>query len=780
MKSNDNQYESNQKNNSNEKNNRGDESRGNESKDESKNDNNEIGGNNGQRRDGNNDKNNNNNNRRNNNSNNNYKVDENKSDDNDDDEKNEAKKSGRISTIENVKSKRSSYPNGKAFNRSNLTVKGVGNFNNLKNIERNDSRKIALFSIPKNSAKGIDKNNIKKTESLITINNKDDKNIEDPSNVNEIAFKPIVKRLHYTKIVTTLLKNLNSRNTALLLQALRQQITRKENKEASIEVIKVFAFKDILNLRNANNSIVYNILLHHDSKNHIIKEEFARLLNAIASFKVGRAFLINFSYGKNFIYPSVVALKNKRLDDITSSHILAAIQKVSIKPVVQKELLQQNILDWLVKIIVQESISSTFFDFGIALISNLVLNPFVQSHIIRITHDLVMMLLIILQRNNFKDKNIIYGIMYVVLELRKVRVKVKELKVDEILYKHLKVSTSYEEKCIIAFLLCCLLEEYDYGNKKVYSLSENDDNWDDYIEAEIESTDRLRPGALECFGEKLLIEKFQIRNDQKDIYCQAFAEIDRKSTDMYIDSPQVPLGTVTNKNSSFSLNNPLSRTTTTASSKHNLKIISGNKQQNNIYGRTSRSLSRSTPKINDSNKPPNSTTSFKTFILENDKRKPLILPCGIKSAVLENLKLIRAKLTSLNIPLECDDNEGSRENKINLPSKDEIKKYFVIPKKVNIEKTFVIDKKKPIKSISIYKKNDLYSNENFKNELFSKDKYNNTLQIETFDNTSTSNPPQFDGPHDDIDIDYNSVFLSRPKVLRTPDKVNLSKDDFFF
>lgn len=716
------------------------------------------------------DDNNNNNNNNNPNRNNKNNDDGNKSEDSDNDEENDDDEITESSLNDNNKRKKVFYESSKIF-KPNMIVKGVGSFNHLKNIKSYNDNKMVLYNIERNTTKKAEKDNFKRTESLENINIKDKKILEHTLNLNKLVLKPIIKRLNYTKIINTLLKNLNSRNTALLLQALRQQITRKESKEASIEVIKVFAFKDILNLRNANNSIVYNILLHHTSQNDIIKEEFARFLNAIASFKVGRTFLINFSYGKNFIYPSVVALKNKRLDEITSSHILAAIQKVSIKQVVQKELLQQNILDWLVKIITEECVSPTFFDFGIGLILNLVLNPFVQSHIFRITHNLVVMLSIILQKNNFKNKNIIYGILYVVLELRKVRVKAKELKIDEILYKHLTTSTTFEEKYIIAFLLCCLYEEYDYGNKKVYTLSENDDNWDDYIEAEIESTDRLRPGALECFGEKLLVEKYQIKNDQKDIFCQTLTEINKKlfhnNNNTLKNTPRIN----ENKNLSISLSDTLNIQNFSTTSKNTIKIMSAsNKQQKKNYLRTSHSLSRLTAKVNNLTKPPNSTTSYKTFILENDKRKPLLLPCGLKSAIIENSKLIRDKLISLNIPLESDDTKNSIEKKTNISNKVEIKKFFVIPKKVNIEKSFNLEKKKNIKNFSNYKKNNEYN----KNDSFKKNKFNNSLQIETLD-IPTSASSLIDISCEDFDVDYDSVFLSRPKVLRTPDKVNLNK-----
>lgn len=286
---------------------------------------------------------------------------------------------------------------------------------------------------------------------------------------------------------------------------------------------------------------------------------------------------------------------------------------------------------------------------------------------------------------------------------------------------------------------------------------------------------------MECFGEKLLVEKYQIKNDQKDIFCQTFTEIKKKPFYINNNSSGITSSNIENKKLSIMSNDTLNGQNISLTSKNNVKRMSAvNKQQKRNYLRTSHSLTRFSTKINDLIKPPNSTTSYKTFILENNKRKPLLLPCGIKSAIIENSKLIRAKLISLNISLESDDNENSSENKTNISNKIEMKKFIVVPKKVNIEKSLNIEKKKNMKNFSNYKKNNEFNKDGIcKNESLPKSKYDNILQIQKID-ISTNDSPLIDVPCEECDVDYNSVFLSRPKVLRTPDKVNLDKTENTF
>lgn len=61
------------------------------------------------------------------------------------------------------------------------------------------------------------------------------------------------------------------------------------------------------------------------------REELARLLNALASFKNGRNYLLSFGMGKELLYQMALALRTKRLAGLSADHTLATLQKLSVR-----------------------------------------------------------------------------------------------------------------------------------------------------------------------------------------------------------------------------------------------------------------------------------------------------------------------------------------------------------------------------------------------------------------------------------------------------------------
>jgi hypothetical protein len=73
------------------------------------------------------------------------------------------------------------------------------------------------------------------------------------------------------------------------------------------------------------------------------KEQLSRLLNAIASFSHGRDYLlVASSQGRQLIYETAMALKGRRVVGHAVEHLLAALQKLSIRTGAQKELLMNG------------------------------------------------------------------------------------------------------------------------------------------------------------------------------------------------------------------------------------------------------------------------------------------------------------------------------------------------------------------------------------------------------------------------------------------------------
>ncbi|VDM96835.1 unnamed protein product, partial [Onchocerca ochengi] len=144
----------------------------------------------------------------------------------------------------------------------------------------------------------------------------------------EVIVDNVIGRLNYTKIGNCLIKSASGRLSCLLLQALRQRLTRIPIENAG-QVLAVYANNDLLLLKHLKNSVVSVITSQGDNGNDA-KEELCRLLNSIASFSSGRNYLLANNQGKELIATLTTALKTKKLQHYAGEHVLATLQKLSI------------------------------------------------------------------------------------------------------------------------------------------------------------------------------------------------------------------------------------------------------------------------------------------------------------------------------------------------------------------------------------------------------------------------------------------------------------------
>uniref|UniRef100_A0AC35U5I3 Armadillo-type fold,Armadillo-like helical n=1 Tax=Rhabditophanes sp. KR3021 TaxID=114890 RepID=A0AC35U5I3_9BILA len=267
-----------------------------------------------------------------------------------------------------------------------------------------------------------------------------------------------ISKLNYAKIVNHIIKNPSSRSSALLLQALRQQITRTPTKDVAVETIKLFANKDILLLKVKKNSILSNVMINHEGNNMEVREEIARFINAIASFQVGRSYLVKIYHGQDFIYQLVNGLKSRRINGHSADHAISALQKLSVKSNAQKELFQNGMIDWLVVELHNIRQSKTFIEFGTALLLNLCLVSSSQSAILRVNCEITSLMSSLLELQNSHLNVYIYHLLFVIFQFRKVRQNSIENGFLEILEKQKNGILSYQEQCVLTFLECCLNE----------------------------------------------------------------------------------------------------------------------------------------------------------------------------------------------------------------------------------------------------------------------------------------------------------------------------------
>ncbi|KHN85025.1 LisH domain-containing protein ARMC9 [Toxocara canis] len=286
-------------------------------------------------------------------------------------------------------------------------------------MKRNRSLKGRVDSKKKDSP-------IKKSESTGTLIPADP-NARPSAKVEEDAAVDLVAQLNYTKIANQLIKNTTSRISTLLLHALRQQITRV-GKAAAVRSVEMFAQKDVLMLKHRRNSVVAAIVNQGDAGNNV-KEELGRFLNALASFRIGRDYLLSFSQGKELLTLLSAALKSKKLHHHAGDHSLAALQKLSLRSSVQKELISQGMLEWLAYVL-DSKINAFALEYGCALLMNLCLNPVSNSTLGRVSIPLLNTISSLLRNDNKEICKYVNGVLYSVMCVGRVRARAKEIDLE--------------------------------------------------------------------------------------------------------------------------------------------------------------------------------------------------------------------------------------------------------------------------------------------------------------------------------------------------------------
>lgn len=214
-------------------------------------------------------------------------------------------------------------------------------------------------------------------------------------------------------------------------------------------------------------SVVATILTQNEPSPEA-REELARLLNAISSFRSGRNYLVSIGMGKDIVYQMALALRTKRVYQFAADHLLAALQKLSIRSNVQKELIVNGMIEWLLNYLeggiggnINQKLSPNSFsmEFGTSMLGNLCANPVSQSTLLRHKDQLLALLAGLLQLNNVQLFPYVHGVLYILLTgLARMRVAAKERGDFEtiLLSKMEKQSTPMDIKRQSAVLLAIL------------------------------------------------------------------------------------------------------------------------------------------------------------------------------------------------------------------------------------------------------------------------------------------------------------------------------------
>ncbi|XP_063747581.1 lisH domain-containing protein ARMC9 isoform X3 [Eleginops maclovinus] len=311
---------------------------------------------------------------------------------------------------------------------------------------------------------------------------------------------PMLPSLDYEKLKKDLVEG-SDRLRALLLQALRWRLTRSLPGEQRDTVLQAFISNDLLERYRQTQKTVLHLMR---SRNEIVRQYMARLINAFASLAEGRVYLSQIPILLKLL---TEALRMEEKDSVTRENVLVALQKLSLRRSQQTAMIADDLIGWLVdELQDSDCLSDYTLEYSAALLMNLCLRTKGKrkcaenaKHVLKVLTDL-------LGHENHEIRPYVNGALYSILCIPSVRQEAKEMSVEEILRCYSKEENPDLNRQI-KFIIKQLNSADDEGPESDDE-EEEDDNDEDLMETELEVEEVLQPQPRELSGESLLTTEY--------------------------------------------------------------------------------------------------------------------------------------------------------------------------------------------------------------------------------------------------------------------------------
>ncbi|UJR23005.1 hypothetical protein I4U23_026031 [Adineta vaga] len=355
------------------------------------------------------------------------------------------------------------------------------------------------------------------------------------------------EKLDFGKIKRDLVNLYTSaREKALLLQALRWKLTKAKSDFQREKIIDSFIGCDLLGCRSdleQRAKIIQQLSSPIGSDAYYVKEEWARLINTLASLRKGRNYL---APNEALIICMQKATVSEASDTLIKQHLLAALQKLSLRRSVQTIMINHNTIRWLIPLLSHtDRLSDYTLEYGVALLMNLCLRTNGRKKCAEIAEQAINVLSSLLTHPNQETRPYVNSSLYSILTLKSIRSKAMELNLDSHLRSLIRVEKANSEtKGQLEFLLNLLLKGGDQdGRQTSDNEQDNDDEDQDIMEADLDLADKLRATDKELSGETLINEHYISRKSSLNTILRHTLTNDMKSKstlDPVLQRPTTP------------------------------------------------------------------------------------------------------------------------------------------------------------------------------------------------------------------------------------------------
>uniref|UniRef100_A0A671Z4I2 LisH domain-containing protein ARMC9 n=1 Tax=Sparus aurata TaxID=8175 RepID=A0A671Z4I2_SPAAU len=287
---------------------------------------------------------------------------------------------------------------------------------------------------------------------------------------------PMLPSLDYEKLKKDLVEG-PDRLRSLLLQALCWRLTRSLPGEQRDTVLQAYISNDLLERYSTKQKTVLHLIR---SKNEIVRQYVARLINAFASLAEGRVYLSQIPILLKLL---TEALRTEEKDSLARENVLVALQKLSLRRSQQTAMIADDLIGWLVdELQDSDCLSDCTLQYSAALFMNLCLRTKGKGmcaenakHVLKVLTDL-------LGHENHEIRPYVNGALYSILCIPSVRQEAKEMSVEEI-------------------LRCYSKEENPDLNRQFEFIIK-------LLNSDLDTEDLLQPQPRELSGESLLTTEY--------------------------------------------------------------------------------------------------------------------------------------------------------------------------------------------------------------------------------------------------------------------------------
>lgn len=331
-----------------------------------------------------------------------------------------------------------------------------------------------------------------------------DKSIKPPH--PDLPSEPI--QLNYAMIIRDLSALQDDLKICALLQALRWRLTRtsRANRRENMENFVKF---NILSTQKPHDTLLDQLL----ASTRRVKEYLLRLLNVLSSEKIGRVYLLT---KEKLVISLVNVLFTEKQDSTLRQNTLGVLQKLSLKKTAQIEMIQVDMLDWLLKILKHEfeGICEYTLEYATALLMNLSLRTLGKEKLCKAPEEVMSLLLKFISHENSQVRTYINGTLYSILTKKKLKTAAFRMGIE----KKLKVLQSKADENInrqINFILeqlhqqenDCQTDEAEEEMEEIDEIQGSEEEEDEIDE--FEDLDDLITSPQILTGEALLKDRYE-------------------------------------------------------------------------------------------------------------------------------------------------------------------------------------------------------------------------------------------------------------------------------